>query len=148
MGKKRPTNENIHIGEIYESTSSDECGHSCSFYQVVGKRAKTLVELRAIRGEHFVDESCNLGLGQVKSRPLPGQFFEDDKVFTVRAATVSEYTGKKCLYKPEKSDECGAVYFEMREGEVGHLSGYDGIYALDQLKKEGKLPPWAKWHEK
>lgn len=34
MGKKRTTNENIHIGEIYESTSSDECGHSCSFYQL------------------------------------------------------------------------------------------------------------------
>ena len=140
MGKKRPTNEDIHIGEIYESTSSDECGHSCSFYQVVGKRAKTLVELRAIRGERFVDESCNLGLGQVKSRPLPGQFIEGCEVFTVGVGTVSEYTGKKCLHG-------GDVYFEMREGEVGHLSGYDGFYALDQLKKEGKLPPWAKWHE-
>lgn len=141
MGKKRATNEDIHIGEIYESWSSDECGRSCAFYQVVGKRAKTLVELRAIRGERFVDESCNLGLGQVKSRPLPGQFMEGCEAFTVRAGAVSEYTGKKCLYGG------GDVYFEMREGDVGHLSGHDGFYALDKMKKEGKLPPWAKWHE-
>ena len=141
MGKKRTTNEDIHVGEIYESSSSDECGRWCSLYQVVGKRAKTLVELRAIRGERFVDESCNLGLGQVKIRPLPGQFIEGCEVFTVRAGAVGEYTGKKCLYGED-------VYFELREGDVAHISGYAGFYALDKMKEEGKLPPWAKWHEK
>ena len=50
MGKKRPTNENIHIGNIFKHSSYDECGSGCSFYQVVGLRGKTLVELRGIRG--------------------------------------------------------------------------------------------------
>ena len=71
MGKKWPTNENIHIGDIFKHSSYDECGSGCSFYQVVGLRGKTLVELRGIRGESYVDESCQLGYGQVKVRPLP-----------------------------------------------------------------------------
>jgi len=148
MGKKWPSNETIHIGEIFESTSRDECGCSCAFYQVVGKRAKTLVQLRGIRGEYFVNENCNLGLGQVRVRPLPGQFWEGSEAFTVRMGEPCGYTGKKHLYRPETEDACGESYYEMREGDVGYLSGYDGFYALDKMKKEGKLPPWAKRQEK
>ena len=139
MGKKRTTNENIHIGDIYKSSSSDECGYSCAFYQVVGLRARTLVELRLIRTEHFVDETCNLGLGQVKVRPLPGQFFEDLPAFTARVARPSDIDGRQWLYMYDKECDLTTCYCEVRERETGHLSGYDGIYALDKMKKEGKL---------
>jgi len=130
---KAPSNENIHIGDIFKHTSRDECGSSCGFCQVVGKRGKTLVELRPIRGERFVDESCNLGLGQVKVRPLPGQFFEGD-VFTVRALDPSDIDGRNWLAgRGEYSWMCCS---EVREGEMGRFSGYDGFYALDEMKKE------------
>ena len=149
MGKKRPTNENIHIGEIYKTSFTSETEHSCAFYQVVGLRAKTLVELRQIRAERFVDETCDLRLGQVRVRPLPGQFFEGDETFTVRAAGVTEARvlgGETikvlCEINPE-SRMWPEVYFEVKEGETGYLSGYAGGYALEKLEKEGKLPPWA-----
>ena len=145
MGTKRPTNENIHIGEIYKSTSTDETEHSCDFYQVVGLRAKTLVELRRIRDECFVDETCRLAYAKVRVRPLPGQFVEGSEPFTVRAAGISEYSGEKvlCEINPEFRN-WPTVYFEVREGETGHLSGYAAVYAMRQLEKEGKLPSWAK----
>lgn len=146
MGKKLPTNENIHIGEIYKTTYRSETGHDCAFFQVVGLRAKTLVELRQIRGECFVDETCDRAYSQVKVRPLPGQFV-DEETFTVRAGGVSEYDGGKflCERNPDSRVwlEC---YFEVKEGETGRLSGYDGHYALKELEKEGKLPPW--WNKK
>ena len=147
MGKKLPTNENIHIGEIYMTISRSETGHDCAFFQVVGLRAKTLVELRQIRVECFVDETCDLRLGQVRVRPLPGQFFEGDETFTVRVGGVDEYDGRKFLREinPE-SRMWPEVYCEVKEGETGYLSGYAGGYALKKLEKEGKLPPW--WNKK
>lgn len=136
MGRKMPTNEDIHIGDIFQATFRDECGSSCAFYQVVGLRAKTLVELRAIRGERFWDESCaQWPTNMVKVRPLPGQFLENCEKFTVRVGRVSEYTGRKCLYG------LGNLYTEMQEGDTGHLSGYDAVYAMEDMKKEGTLPP-------
>lgn len=138
MGKKWPTNENIQIGDIFEETFRDECGSSCAFYQVVGKRAKTLVELRHIRGERFVDENCNLSLGQVRVRPLPGQFFENAKIITVGVCVPSEIDGRNCLRGRGEDD--WRCFSEMRDGETIRISGYAGIYAIDELKKEGKLP--------
>ena len=31
MGTKRPTNENIRIGDIFKHSSYDECGGGCAF---------------------------------------------------------------------------------------------------------------------
>lgn len=138
MGTKRPTNEGIRIGSIFKHTVWDECGSACSFYQVVGKRGKTLVELRAIREEDFVDENCNLGLGQVLVRPLPGQFFPNAEIITVGACTPSEIDGRNWLHG--RGEDSWMYYSELWDGETGHLSGYDGFYAIDALKKEGKLP--------
>ena len=145
MGTKQPTNENIHIGEIYKSTSTDETEHSCDFYQVVGLRARTLVELRRIRDKRFVDGTCRLVYAEVRVRPLLGQFVEGSEPFTVRAAGISEYSGKKllCEISPEFRN-WPTVYFEVREGETERLSGYAGVYAVRHLEKEGKLPQCAK----
>ena len=138
MGKKWPTNENIQIGDIFNETFRDECGSSCAFYQVVGKRAKTLVELRPIRGERFVDEDCNLGLGQVWVRPLPGQFCEDAEIMTVGVCVPSEIDGRNWLHG--RGEDGWRSFSEMRDGETAHISGYAGFHAIDELKKEGKLP--------
>lgn len=138
MGKKRPTNENIHSGDIFKETFRDECGSGCAFYQVVGKRAQTLVELRSIRRERFVDENDNLSLGQVRVRPLPGQFFEDAEIMTVGVCMPSNIDGRNWLHgRGEDSWRC---FSEMRDGETARISGYAGFYAIDELKKEGKLP--------
>ena len=139
MGKKCPTNETFHIGDIFQTIFRDECGSSCEFYQVVGLRAKTLVELRLIRTEDFVDETCILGLGYVKVRPLPGQFFEDCPAFTARVCGPSDIDGRRVLCYHDKSCDLRYVYSEVRDGEIGHLSGYDGIYVLNKMKKERKL---------
>ena len=145
MGQKRPTNENIHIGEIYITKRSyyDEDGYSGgSFYQVVGLRAKTLVELRSIRRECFADESCDLRRWEVRVRPLPGQFREGSEPFTVRADGICEWNGKKQLRGFKGEGHFAKVYFEVKEGETGFVSSRAGLYELDKLKKEGKLPPW------
>lgn len=151
MEKKRPTHETIQIGDIFEHTSRDECGGGCSYYQVVGKRGKTLVELRAIRSERYVDEECcyvneagGRGIGKVKVRPLPGQFWEKAEVFTVGVREPDEDTGRNWLReRGETSRVFGTYYSQVLEGEVGYLFGYDATYAIIDLKKEGKLPPWA-----
>ena len=88
---------------------------------MVGKRAKTLVELRPIREEDFVDETCNLGLGQVWVRPLPGQFFEDAEIITVGVCMPSAIDGRNWLNgRGEDSWRC---FSEMRDGEIASLSG-------------------------
>lgn len=140
MGTKRPTNEGIHIGDIFKHTSQDECGSSCTFYQVVGKRGKTLVELRFIRGECFVDKDCDLGLGEVRVRPLPGQFLEKHGTFTVRACEPDEDGRNWLRERGETSRVFGTYYIQVHAGEMGSLSGYDGFYAIDELKKKGKIP--------
>ena len=138
MGKKWPTNENIQIGDIFNETFRDECGSSCAFYLVVGKRAKTLVELRPIRGERFVVEDCSLGLGQVWVRPLLGQLFEDAEIMTVGVCVPSEIDGRNWLHG--RGEDGWRSLSEMRDGETAHISGYAGFHAIDELKKEGKLP--------
>ena len=144
VSAKRPTNENIHIGEIYVTQTSiydrdgDSGGH---FYQVVGLRAKTLVELQSIRRECFVDENCDLGRGMVRVRPLPGQFQEGSEPFIVRADGICEWDGKKRLRKPEHYFP--TIYYEVREGGTWTLMWLAGFRELDRLQKEGKLPPWA-----
>lgn len=138
MGKKWPTNENIQIGDIFKETFRDECGSSCAFYQVVGKRAKTLVELQPIRGEDFVDETCSLGLGQVRVRPLPGEFFEDTEVITVGTCVPSDIDGRNWLHG--RGEDRWRCFSEMQSEETTRISGYAGFYAIDALKKEGKLP--------
>ena len=141
MGTKRPTNENIHIGDVFMHSCSDECGSSCSFYQVVGLRGKTLVELRPIRCEDYVDETCDLGYGQVKVRPLPGQFWENMEVNTVRACGTDEETGRNWLReRGETSRVFGTYYRQVLGDEIGRRSGYDGIYSIINLKKKGKIP--------
>ena len=108
---------------------------------MVGLRGKTLVELRGIRGESYVDESCQLGYGQVKVRPLPGQFWKDAEVMTVRVCSDDSDDGRHWLReRGETSRVFGTYYSQVLEGEIGQMSGYDGFYVLDRMKKEGKLP--------
>ena len=141
MGTKRPTNETIRIGDIFEYTARDECGSSCYFYQVVGLRGKTLVEVRQIKCEDYVDETCDLGYGQVKVRPLPGQFWEDTEVRTVRACWADEETGRNWLReRGETSRVFGTYYSQVLGDEIGRRSGYDGFYSIIKLKNEGKIP--------
>ena len=144
MGKKLPTNENIHIGEIYEHSCTTEDDHTCSFYQVVGLRAKTLVELRKIQGEFYVDETCDRSRSEVRVRPLPGQFEEGAETFTVRAGGVADWRGgrKRLCTINSRFGNWLESYYEVREGEAGDWSGVTGYYELKKLEKEGKLPPW------
>ncbi len=68
MGTKRPTNENIHIGDMFKEHSATSAAARFIRWW--------LVELRPIRRENFKDDTCNLGLSQVRARPLPGQLLK------------------------------------------------------------------------
>jgi len=163
MCKTRPVNESIRIGSIFYEDTSGECSLSHAFYQVTGLRGKTLVELRPLQTEEYVDERCvkteaellrfqmedTTGKGCIRtvwdymvwSRPLPGQFEKDAEPFTVRALNPSKEDGQNCLQG--RGEDNWRFFWEMREGQEFFLAGYSGGYARIDLKKEGKLPSWA-----
>ena len=140
MGTKRPSNEDIQIGSIFKCVARDECGSSCDFYQVVGKRGKTLVELRAIRRECFLDERCKPGLGEVRVRPLPGEFKEGCKPFTVAACRRSEIDGKAILASTDE-DTRGQIInrIKFRKKTDNTIMTRDALEAeLLKVKEQGK----------
>lgn len=143
MSSQRPGNEGIQIGMIFRENTSGECDVSYCYFQVVGLRGRTLVELRRLRTEEYVDERCRNSqwTWHVWRRPLPGEFAEDSRVFTVRALGADERDGTRCLQGRGENSRC--YYHETREGEESFLAGYAGGYARARLKKEGKLPAWA-----
>jgi len=163
MGNARPVNECIRIGSIFYEDTSDECSLSCAFYQVVGLRGKTLVELRPLQTEEYVDERCVKTDGEVQRfqmenttgrecvrtvwdyrvwrRPLPGRFKKDAEPFTVRALAPSEEDGRNWLQG--RGEDHWRYFREMGAGQEFFLAGYSGGCARVDLKKEGKLPSWA-----
>lgn len=143
MSDQRPVNECIQIGSIFRYSSQGECGSSYIYYQVVGLRGKTLVELLELQTEEYVDERCRNSqwTWHVWRRPLPGQFAKDTKVFTVRALTPSEYDGHNWLQG--RGEDNWRYFHEVQADDESIKSGYDGGYARIALKKEGKLPKWA-----
>lgn len=160
MYNPKPTNECIRIGGIFRRDSDGECGSSCSYYQVVGLRGKTLVELRKLQTKEYVDSRCvkteeeqrrflaeNPG-GEftrtwwdylVWRRPLPGQFAGE--AFTVRALGPSKYGGKNWLRG--RGEDNRRYFNEVDEDDESRMTGYDGGYARIELKKKGELPSWA-----
>lgn len=143
MSDQRPGNKGIQIGSIFRFHAQGECGSSYAYYQVVGLRGKTLVELREIRTEEYVDERCRASqwTWHVWCRPLPGQFKENAELFAVRVLAPSERDGRNWLQGRSEDNWC--YYREVEENEESILSGDDGGYARIALKKEGKLPSWA-----
>lgn len=135
MGTTRPTNEKIQIGDIFTSSSTDECSHSVAFYQVVGKRARTLVELRFILGDCFVDETCDDAVWEVRVRPLPDHFSEKEQAFTVRVGEFDD--GRQFLQKG--GNFATSYYWKLDENCTYRLTGDTGACVREQLKKEGKL---------
>ena len=163
MGKQQPTNESIRIGSIFRYNCNGECGSSCVYYQVVGLRGKTLVELRRIRTEEYVDGRCVKGEEEqrrflsenpgaectptawdwlVWRRPLPGQF--DGEAFTVRALEPGD-DGTNWLQG--RGEDRWDYYHEVTEDDESRIVGDDGAYARKELKKKGKLPSWAALHQ-
>ena len=164
MGKQQPSNENIRIGSIFSCRYSGECGSSSGYYQVVGLRGKTLVELRPIRTEEYVDGRCVKSEEEqrrfqlenpgeectpttwdwlVWSRPLPGQF--DGETFTVRALKP-DADGTNWL-QGRGGYEHWDYYHEVAEDDESMIVGDSGAYARKELKKKGKLPSWAALHQ-
>lgn len=160
MGNPKPANECIRIGSIFRYESNGECGSSRVYYQVVGLRGKTLVELRKLRTKEYVDSRCvkteeeqrrfleeNPGKEfthtwwdyLVWCRPLPGQF--DGEAFTVRALKPGGYDGKNRLRGI--GEDNWRYFWETDEDDEGRMTGYDGGYARIELKKKGELPSWA-----
>lgn len=51
-------NHTIQIGEIFYSSFSDEDGCDYRFYQVVGLRAKTIVQVVSVPKQYYLDKFC------------------------------------------------------------------------------------------
>ena len=83
MGEWVKNNQPVGIGDVFTNSSSDECGNYCRIFQVTGKRGKTLVTLRQIDAEPYIDETCDRGYGVVKLRPVRDSFLGGE--FDVRA---------------------------------------------------------------
>ena len=88
MGRKWGSNKDIHIGDIF---SSEDYGTNCrrEYYQVVALRGRTQVVLRAIHSETYINESIAedspLFWRRERSRPLPGQFIDEDDGWPVHS---------------------------------------------------------------
>ncbi len=136
MGEKRPTNESIQIGDIFTYRSRSEDGSRDDFYQVVGKRGKTLVELRQLEEEYYFDESCKPEWWQIMVRPLPGQFREKSEVFTTRVCNASGWLSRRV-----PGLRAYYYYSAMSENSVYGYGGWDAAYLIAALEREGKLPP-------
>ena len=163
MGNQKLGNEAIRIGSIFRYDSHGECGSLCVYYQVTGLRGKTLVELRRIRTEEYVDGRCVKGEEEqrrflsenpgaecipttwdwlVWRRPLPGQF--DGEAFTVRALEADD-DGTNWLRG--RGEDSWRFFWEVAEDDESRIVGDDGAYARKELKKKGKLPSWAALHQ-
>lgn len=136
MGDQRPSNACIKIGSIFQYSAQGECGSSYIYYQVVGLRGRTLVELRQLRTREYVDERCRTSqwTWHVWRRPLPGQFREDAEVFTVRALEPDEHDGTNSLQG--RGEESWCYYHEVPADDESIMAGDDGGYARLRLKKK------------
>ena len=145
MSGQRPGNACIQIGSIFAYSCQGECGSSYVYYQVVGLRGRTLVELRQLRTREYVDERCRTSqwTWHVWRRPLPGQFREDAEVFTVRALEPSERDGRNWNWLQGRGQESWCYYHEVPADDESIMAGDDGGYARLRLKKKGELPEWA-----
>lgn len=144
MGEKRPTNEKIQIGDIFEHSCSTEDDHSVSFYQVVGKRGKTLVELRLLETEYYFDEKCNPAWPEIRVRPLPGQFYKNQEMFTVRTSSPYRpgYGEPRELHCLSGIGERNWMWYcEFEEARVYTESGWCAGNVIGILERQGKLPP-------
>ncbi len=135
MGEKRPTNEKIQIGAIFVYSCSSEEGNSDSFYQVVGKRGNTLVELRELQEECYFDESCKPGQWKIMVRPLPGQFTENSEVLTTRVCESG------WLSRRVPGLRAYDYYSPLNENHAYDCGGWNAAYRIAHLKRMGKLPP-------
>ena len=75
----------IQVGDIFEYGSSDECGYLASFYEVVRLKGKTMVELKRIESEYYLDERCREDENRCAVRPLAVQFCRSDSAEIVVA---------------------------------------------------------------
>ncbi len=143
MSNPKPSNKCIQIGSVFQYHAQGECGSSYIYYQVVGLRGKTLVELRELQTKDYVDERCRTSqwTWHVWRRPLPGQFQEDAEMITVRALAPGEHNNRNWLQgRGEKSWQ---YYVEVQADDESIMAGDDGGYARLALKKKGELPEWA-----
>lgn len=126
MSGQRPSNACIQIGSVFAYNCQGECGSSYIYYQVVGLRGRTLVELRELWMREYVDERCRTSqwTWHVWRRPLPGQFREDAEVFTVRALTPSEHDGRNWLQGRGQDSWC--YYHEVSADDESILAGDSG----------------------
>lgn len=143
MSGQRSGNACIQIGSIFAYSCQGECGSAYIYYQVVGLRGRTLVELRELRTREYVDERCRTSqwTWHVWCRPLPGQFREDAQVLTVRALAPGE--GDGCLWLQGRGQESRCYYREVPADDESILAGDSGGYARLELKRRGELPEWA-----
>ena len=79
MGKRWGSNEDIHIGDIF---NCEGLIPRPDYYQVVALRGKTQVVLHAIHSETYINDGIaeDSPLSRKRTRPMPGQFMREDEM--------------------------------------------------------------------
>ena len=118
------SNQGVEFGNIFVSSGGslfDECGHYDRLYQVTGKRGKTLVTLRQIDAEPYIDETCDQARGVVKLRPVPDSFISEG--FDVRARVCVEGDSSSAVGEVALDEILRGVENRNRWGRTYHPYG-------------------------
>ena len=145
MGKKWGSNEDIHIGDIFDCIVSNDLGARPEYYQVVALRGRTQVILHAIRSETYINEGISedspLYWHRKRTRPLPGQFMTEDEMWTKREyqkrGKTIRITGEEVTawVSPDRMPDGRPILLE-----VGELPRRWGIYYI--LAQPKSWEPW------
>jgi len=133
------SNEDISVGDVFVQQTSDECGSSCHLYRVMEKRGKTLVVLRPIRGETYIDESCDRTRSEAKVRPLPDAVIEDERFVLLTRAYIRKPENRTTLWPVKHRGEPSVNWQEIlhRYEEHGaHCSGWYGEPEWERYEKQ------------
>lgn len=136
MGKKWGSNENIHIGDIFDCYEPNVLRDTRpEYYQVVALRGRTQVVLHAIHSETYINEGIaeDSLLRRERTRPLPGQFMTEDEMWTQEYRMrdkLIRISGEKVTawVSPDRRLDGRLVLYEV--GEIPRSLGISYVLAL------------------
>lgn len=145
MGRKWGSNEDIHVGDIFDCIASASPFARPDYYQVVALKGRTQVVLHAIHSETYINEGISedspLSRYRKRDRPLPGQFMREDEMREIREyrkqGKLIRFAGERVTawVSPDRAGNGRLLLYEV--GEIGR--GLGVYYTLAEPKD------WEPW---